>query len=171
MSALLTSLIIDAATKIGAPIIRDVLAQKFGKAGSVVADAVIDVIADKAGVSPVALPSVPADKLDEAILQAEKDVPAILEAATAQQAEANRLMLAEMEKGSLWTWAWRPAWMWFLMLVWGFHFIISPIFHAVTGIDFKIPDVEIASSLTLAYLGLYLGGHTVKEWKKARINA
>ncbi|WP_432475344.1 hypothetical protein ACRRRS_21855 (plasmid) [Brucella anthropi] len=170
MSALLTSLIIDAATKIGAPIIRDVLAQKFGKAGSVVADAVIDVIADKAGVSPAALPNLPTGQLNEAILQAEEDVPAILQAATAQQAEANRLMMAEMDKGTIWTWAWRPAWMWFLMLVWGCHFIVFAVIKAATGVDLSIPNVDIASNLTLAYLGLYLGGHTVKEWKKARIN-
>lgn len=171
MSALLTSLIVDAAAKIGAPLIRDVLGQKFGKTGSVVADAVIGVIADKAGVEPAALPSCPPDKLDEAILAAEYDVPAIIEASVKQQAEANRLMLAEMDKGSTWTWAWRPAFMWAILVFWTWVLVVIPFLNAVAGLAISLPYMDQLLTISLAYIGLYMGGHTAKEFAKGRKNA
>lgn len=171
MSALVTSLIVDAAAKLGAPIIRDVLSQKFGKTGSVVADAVIGVIADKAGVEPAALPSCPPDKLDCAIIEAELDIPAIIAASVDQQSEANRLMLAEMDKGSMWTWAWRPAFMWAILAFWAWALVLIPFLNAATGLTISLPYMDQLLTISLAYIGLYMGGHTAKEFAKGRNNA
>ena len=87
------------------------------------------------------------------------------------QREANRLMTAEMDKGGTWTWAWRPATMWILIGLWIWSLVAVPIANAIAGAALPLFLAEL-TWLTMAYMGLYMGGHTVKEgiekWASAR---
>lgn len=112
-------------------------------------------------------PSLPADQIEVAVTAAE-DNPEILRLYLEQQRLTNELFKAEMDKSeALWTWAWRPAWMWFLMLVWFYALIAAPIVSGITGVKFDIPELGVVVSLTITFVTLYMGGHTLKDiWGK-----
>jgi hypothetical protein len=95
-------------------------------------------------------------RIERAVLQAEADTPALVLAHVESQRLANELQLAEMSGGKVWTWAWRPAWMYFLMAAWGWTLL---------AIALQVPAIDLPMLMTLtgAYLALYMGGHTLKD--------
>src|SRR5690606_9936592 len=107
MSAL-ASILLTAAGDLAVPIIKKLLGDKLGGAGGEIAGKVIDAIAEKAGVSPEALPDLPTDDLQEAIIAAEPEAADILMHQVESQRLMNETLQAEMDKGGpTWTWAWR----------------------------------------------------------------
>lgn len=164
MSGLLAGILIEAAGKVGAPIVKGMLEKYVGGKAGEIGGEIIDVIAGKAGVSPADLPGLPADELGAAVQAAEPVAAELVLAEVEQQREANRLMLAEMDKeGGTWTWAWRPAWMWLLAFLWTYALVLRPLVNAAVGAAIEAVDVSMLMTLTGAYLALYMGGHTVKD--------
>ncbi|WP_099864749.1 3TM-type holin [Pararhizobium haloflavum] len=162
MSAI-ASLILDAAIKVGAPVVKSILADRFG-AGGALAGTVIDAVAGKAGVPPEEIPSINPNDLQAAVRQVEKDSPELVLAYVAQQKEANRLMLAEMEKSEgFFGWGWRPSWMWLLGALWTWALIVAPIIKAALWPGMVLVDLAMLLGVTSLYLGLYMGGHTIKK--------
>lgn len=161
----LLPLLLSTAAQIGAPLIKGILQKEVGGTVSDLGGTIIDAIAAKAGVEPANLPNVSPGALAAAVAATEQETPEIILAHLEQQKATNTLLLAEMAKGgeSTWTWAWRPAWMWFLMVVWGFEFLITPIINAALHASIPIADTGVLTTLTIAYLGLYMGGHTAKS--------
>jgi hypothetical protein len=74
-------------------------------------------------------------------------------------------MLAELDKSeSWWTWAWRPAWMWFLGFLFLFRLVLVPITDTALGSDIAASvDLSTMMTLTAWFMGLYMGGHTLKD--------
>ncbi|MBN7761568.1 hypothetical protein JYP52_10500 [Nitratireductor aquibiodomus] len=70
MSAL-ASILLGVASELAVPVIKKILGDRLGGAGGDIADKVIDIIAEKAGVAPDRLPDVPAGELQDAIVAAE----------------------------------------------------------------------------------------------------
>jgi hypothetical protein len=175
MSAIALPIVIEAAKRVGAPLVESVLRKYLGStAGAVagtVAGQVIDLVAEKAGVAPGELGTVPPDELNRAVKDAEEVAPELVLAQVESQREANRLMLAELDKGDTWTWAWRPAMMWLIGVFWLWSLVLVPLVNAAAGAAIPIFLAELAT-LTAVYMGLYLGGHTAKDlaakWKDAR---
>jgi len=165
MNTVLASILIDAAAKVGAPIVKQLLEKYVGGTASEIGGVVIDTIAGKAGVTPEALPSLPAKDLEAVVVATEAETPQLVAAWVEQQREANRLMLAEMDKSeSWWTWAWRPAWMWFLGFLFLFRLVLVPIADAALGSDIAAAvDLSTMMTLTAWFMGLYMGGHTLKD--------
>lgn len=165
MNTVLAYILIEAATKVGAPIVKQLLEKHLGDAASEIGGMVIDAIAGKAGVPPDDLPSVPAKGLEVAVAATETETPQLVATWVEQQREANRLMLAEMDKSeSWWTWAWRPAWMWFLGFLFLFRLVLVPIADAALGSDIAASvDISTMMTLTAWFMGLYMGGHTLKD--------
>lgn len=165
MNTVLASILIEAATKVGAPIVKQLLEKHLGGAAGEIGGMVIDAIAGKAGVQPGDLPSVPAKELEAAVAATEAETPQLVATWVEQQREANRLMLAEMDKSeSWWTWAWRPAWMWFLGFLFLFRLVLVPIADAALGSDIAASvDLSTMMTLTAWFMGLYMGGHTLKD--------
>lgn len=167
MSNAILDAILSSAVRTGSGIVKDIVSAQLGPTIGGLAGTVVDTIAESLGVDPVVIPTLPADQIDTAVTAAE-DNPEILRLYVEQQRLTNELFKAEMDKSeALWTWAWRPAWMWFLMLAWFYALLAAPIVSGMTGVAFSIPDLSVLVSLTITFLALYMGGHTVKDiWGK-----
>jgi hypothetical protein len=169
MSAL-ASILLGAAGDLAVPIIKKILGDKLGGAGGEIAGKVIDVIAEKAGVTPDKLPDLDSGDLQEAIVAAEPEAADILMQHVESQRLMNETLKAEMDKGGpTWTWAWRPGWMWLLAFVWLYALILRPLTNAAFGASIEAIDLGILMTLTGVFTGLYMGGHTalrgIKEWR------
>lgn len=172
MSAL-ASILLGAATELAVPVIKKILGDKLGGAGGEIAGKVIDVIAQKAGVSPDRLPDVPAGELREAILATEPEAADLLVQHVESQRLMNETLKAEMDKGGpTWTWAWRPGWMWLLAFVWLYALILRPLTNAAFGASIEAIDLGILMTLTGVFAGLYMGGHSVlrgiETWRSGK---
>jgi hypothetical protein len=175
MSALAT-IIAGAAAKVGAELVGNVVGGIFGPTGGQLAETVVTSVAEKLGVEPEAIPSVPDDKLNEAVLSVEADMPEKI-ALWAKALEGQfELQLAEMDKGgATWTWAWRPAGMWLSFVYWTWIIVVVPVINLMLrlfGVSeslVMIVDVATLLTLTITYYGFYMGGHTAKDlmakWK------
>lgn len=159
--------LLDIASRYGLPVLRTVLRRELGSSGEVVSDVtetVLKTVAGHAGVTPDKLSELPEAALAEAAVFAETS-PEVIEAYAKYQKEVNRLLLAPMEADKpTWTWAWLPAWQWFLMALWSFTWVIVPIANAAFRSNIPVPNVTDLANLTLAYLALHMGGHTVKDF-------
>lgn len=163
MSAL-ASILLGAASDLAVPVIKEVLGDKIGGAGSEIAGKVIDVIAKKAGVSSDRLPDMPAGELQDAIVATEPDAAGILMHHVESQRLMNEALKAELDKGGpTWTWGWRPGWMWLLAFVWLYALILRPLANAAFGAAIEAVDLTILMTLTGVFTGLYMGGHTAKS--------
>lgn len=167
MSNAILDTIISSAVRTGSGVIKDIISAQLGPSIGGLAGTVVDTIAGSLGVEPGEIPSLPADQIDAAVTVADNDKE-IIQLYIEQQKLTNSLLLAEMNNSeSLWTWAWRPAWMWFLMLAWFYALLAAPIVSGMTGVGFAIPDLSVLVSLTITFLALYMGGHTAKDiWGK-----
>lgn len=157
---MLATILLEAAGKIAAPVIKKILADKIGGAGGDLAGKVIDVIAEKAGVPPEQLPTAP--NLPDAIAAAEPEAVELLAAHVESQRLMNETLKAEMDKdGPLWTWAWRPAGMWlFLGLTLHYAALVPLLNIMLTSPIALVLDIPTFVTLFLTYSGLYMGGHT-----------
>jgi hypothetical protein len=164
MSAL-AGILIEAAAKVGAPIVKGALERYLGPAGGAIGGVVIDTIAREAGVRTEQLEHLPPHQVEAAVARAEPRVAELVLAEVEQQREANRLMLAELEAAGThgtWSWAWRPATMWLIGALWLWSLAVVPVVNAATGAAIPLHLSEL-TFLTGIYLGLYMGGHTAKE--------
>lgn len=174
VAAVAVPILLDIAARHGLPRLRTILQREMGAAGGVVSDVtetVLDTVAGHAGVSVDEIDQVPADALAAAAVQAETSPEVVAEYRKLQQ-ETNRLLLAPLEADKpTWTWAWLPAWQWFLMALWAFTWVIVPIANAAFQSRIPVPDVSDLANLTLAYLALHMGGHTVKDFASKKWGA
>ena len=166
----LASILLTAAGDLAVPIIKKILGDKLSGEGGEIAGKVIDAIAEKAGVSPDALPSLPADDLRDAIVATEPVVADILVQHVESQRLMNETLKAELDKGGpTWTWAWRPGWMWLLAFVWLYALILRPLTNAAFDASIEAVDLGILMTLTGVFTGLYMGGHTalrgIDKWR------
>jgi len=167
MSAVLASILIDIAAKVGAPIVKGILEKHVGGTAGDLGGKVIDVIAGNAGVTPEQLPDVSTGQLEAAVLGAEAVTPELILADVERQKEANRLMLAEMEKETGFGWLWRPAGMWLMLGCIAWYVILRPLLNTVlqalgspAAIDTGF-DMSTFLTIFMTYAGLYMGGNTV----------
>lgn len=169
MSAIVAGILVEIAAKVGAPIVKSILQKHVGGTAGELGGVVIDAIAERAGVSPADLPTVPAEQLEVAVRQVEEQSPELVTAWTESQREANRLMLAEMQKETAFGWLWRPAGMWLMLVCIGWYIVVRPLLNAVlwalgtaTQIEIGL-DVATFLGIFTIYTGLYMGGNTAKS--------
>lgn len=161
------AVLIAAAAKVGAPVVKGVLEKHLGGTAGDIAGTVIDEIAAQAGVTPEQLPSIPPGELEDAVAAVEVRTPELILAQVEQQKETNRLMLEEMKQESAFGWMWRPAGMWLMLGCVLWYVALRPIVNAVlwaTGTATQIEmglDVGTFITIFMAYVGLYMGGNTL----------
>lgn len=158
------------AAKIGAPIVRDILTRKIGPAGGALAETVIKTVAEKVGVEPEALETVKESDLETAVLETEAIAPELLSLYLAGLEGQFELLTAETEQGGL-SAAWRWGWMYLLAVFWTFTVLIFPIAKAGFGVAIDQVDIAVLMTLTTWFIGLYMGGHTVKSLGQSAIEA
>lgn len=162
-----TSILIGVAAKVGAPIIKGLLEQHLGGTAGQVGGAVIDAIAERAGVPIEQLPDLPEQELEAAVKSVEAESPALINALLESQREANKLMLAEMQKETAFGWLWRPAGMWLMLACVAWLMMVRPIVNAILWAN--VPGIQIEVGIDIAnflgiftiYTGFYMGGNTI----------
>lgn len=172
MSALV-GILLGVAAKVGAPIVRKILADKVGGATGDLGGVIVDAIAAKAGVPADQLSTVPAPELEAAVAAVEQDTPDIIAAWNAQQQETNRLMLAEMQKETPFGWLWRPAGMWLMLACIAWYVMVVPLLNTILGAAGA--TARIVQGVTFSdfipvftvFVGLYMGGNTlIRSFKR-----
>lgn len=164
-----SAVILGIAAKIGAPIIKSIIEKKIGGVSGDLAGAVIDAVAEKAGVAPDRLSAAPVSKIEEAVREVEAEAPemiALYEAGLKGQFE---LLQAELQEG-FWQSAWRWGWMYLLAFLWVCAFLLFPVLKAF-GIALDPIDSATLMTLTGWFISLYMGGHTVKEIGRQAVEA
>lgn len=127
-------------------------------------------IDERAGDSASGLSSLP-EEVEPWVGSARREMP-VLDGADAQaavtRAELNRAEISQ----SGWRSAWRPAWMYFLGAVWFLRLMVVPPVDAFAGTELaEAMDLSAMLSLTSWFLGLYMGGHTLKTLGEAAVEA
>ncbi|PTW53581.1 holin (3TMs family) [Breoghania corrubedonensis] len=166
MTALAT-ILISAAVKVGAPLVKNILQEHFGGAGSAVGGAVVDAIAKKVGVPVEDLETVTPAVIEDAVTAVEPEVPQLIDALVTAQIQGNKLMLAEMKKDSSFGWLWRPAGMWLMLGCITFYVVLLPLLDALLGTPLKL-TVSFGEFTTVfvTYCSLYMGGNTALRMLK-----
>lgn len=164
----LIPILIGIASQVGAPIIKGILTKHVGEIAGSAAEQVIKTVAEQAGATPETLETVDSTVLAQAVTTTEAQTPELIAEWVKSQQLSNELQLAEMAKEQTWTWAWRPAWMWMLAFIWFYAFMLRPIANAAFGASIEAVDLSLLMTLTGAYLALYMGGHTAKDFFAAK---
>ncbi len=152
------------AVQIGAPILAKVLNDKLGANAPLVGD-VLQAVAKRAGVPVAELDAlVEADppRAVDALREVEKVSPELV----ALYASGLEFQLAQIraEQGEpLWARAWRPAGMYMLGLLWLWNTVILHVCNAIWKIALPPMPFEALMQISGLYMGLYMGGHTVKD--------
>ena len=153
------------ALQAGFPLIRSVLEGKLGdRNGGLVAD-VLGAIAGRAGVNPDALEVLATDspgKVIDAMRAVEPMAPELVALYAKGLEHQNQLLMAEQEQGG-WQSAWRPLGMYFVMLLWGWQVVILHVCNAIWKIALPPMPYDQLVTFTGLYMGLYMGGHTLKD--------
>lgn len=147
--------------KYGVPSVGRMIA---GPAGEKIGEAAGEILAEALGVPPTPGAVVAGIENNPTVIAALED-PAVQLALVALEREtiAARLAMADKDRaeGPL-AYAWRWGWMYLLGLFWIWALVLVPAVNAATGGRIALPDLGILMTLTMAYLGLYMGGHTIK---------
>jgi hypothetical protein len=173
MSAV-ASLILGVATELGLPIIKKILEPKIGSAGTELAETVIKAVAEKAGVEPAELPKLERAELEDAVNQAEYQMPELIALYAAGVEGQFTLLEAETREG-FWQSFWRYGWMYLLAIFWIWRIIVAPIVNqrlgSAGGMMIEMIDIATLMTLTSWFMALYMGGHTIKDFGKNVIEA
>lgn len=157
--------LIALAAQIGAPLIRDILARKIGRENAVLAEDVVGLIAKRAGVSVGEIEQLAAeqpDRVKAAIADAEPAVAALVSLYEAELAARQEVF--RMEQGEpLWMRAWRPMGMYGLGFLWMWNLVLLHVANAYWKIALPQADLTVLIQLSMLYMSLYMGGHTVKD--------
>lgn len=160
MSALATI-----ALNAGLPIIEKILTRKLGDAGGQLATEVLGRIAQQAGVAPDALEDVAANdpgKVIDAMRAVNHMAPEVMAIYAAGLEGQFALLQAETAEGG-WKSAWRPAGMYVLGFLWLWNVVLLHVANAVWKIALPVMPFAELFQVSGLYMGLYMGGHTVKD--------
>ena len=160
MSALVTL-----AGSAGLKIVEKIIANRLGDGAGQLAGDVLGAIAEQVGV--------PVDQLD----QAAEDQPVVVTRALMTVEERSPELIAlyaaglELQKAQLaadaaeprWMRAWRPAGMYLLGLFWIWSVIIVHVVNAAAGTALPPVPLDQLVQISGLYMGLYMGGHTIKD--------
>lgn len=149
--------------KAGAPILLDVVKSNLPEA----VGKVVESIAVKVGVEPTpeaiqAKHAAEPEIVEEAIREVATESPE--EWAYYVQADAIRadILARQDQQGGLAA-AWKWLWMYLLAVFWSWAIIVQPLVNWFAGADMRLVDLGTLMGLTTIYLGLYMGGHTIKD--------
>ena len=156
--------LIGLAAEYGAPMVRDVLAKRLGGGNTQLAIDVAGAVARRAGVQADQLEALATNEpitVGEAIAEVEREEIGQLLAVYLAEADARAQLLAMEETEAPWKSAWRPGMMYLIGFLWFWALLLQPVIDAWGRVIAPVPLATLLQ-LTVLYLGLYMGGHTVK---------
>ncbi len=145
----------------------DILAEIVGKkspAAAVVVKKVADALGTAATPEAIvekyeAAPQAAADVI-KTVQTSDEDYWRYLSGAAAAQAE---LFKREDERESFFSWGWRPAMSWQLIVLWLWAGLGQPVLNAVTGLAIAPMPFDSLVAYSGLWLAIYGGGHTIKS--------
>jgi len=149
----------------GFPIIRAILERKLGDANGALAGDVLAALATRANVKPEeleALAETNPGKVIEAMRQVAPMTPELIGLYAKGLEHQMTLLMAEQEEGG-WKANWRPLGMYFVMVLWAWQVVILHVANAIWKIALPPMPWEQLVTFTGLYMGLYMGGHTIKD--------
>lgn len=161
---------------VGGELASRVIARKLGPELGGLADDVIGTLGEAFGVAPEpakieeAIAAAPAAEAKKKVAEVEAQTAEMVLAQAKLQKEENdelRLINAQINQdkdGGWFGWAWRPAGMWGLGVLWFWNIIVLHVINAIFKIALPQADLALLLQLSALYLTLYMGGHTVKDF-------
>ena len=141
MSAI-AGILVGVAAEVGAPIIKRILENRFGKVSGELAETVIKTVAEKAGVEPIELEKLKPTEVKDAVLAAEAEMPELM-----------------------------PKGLYARSLIIIVAPIVNQRLGTGGGVMIEMVDLATLMTLTSWFMALYMGGHTVKDLGKNVIDA
>lgn len=163
----MSSSLIAIASEIGAPMVKRILQHQIGGIGGQLAGEVIDKIAAQAGGTREDIDRLVIDRpqnIREAVAEVERQSPELIALYAAGLEGQFAALKAETEHEHFISWAWRPMGMWGLGFLWFWNVLILHVANAYWKIALPQMDLDVLLQLTVVYCGLYMGGHTVKDF-------
>lgn len=157
--------IIALAAQVGLPLIKKVLEKKLGDQNGALATSIIQAIADRTGTTVDELPTVAEQtpgRVIDAMRQVEAAAPDMI-AAYDKDMQLQLAALAAEQDDPTWMRAWRPAGMYLLGFLWLWNAVLLHISNAIWKIALPPMPFDQLIQLSGLYMGLYMGGHTVKD--------
>lgn len=157
--------LIAIALNAGFPTIASILQRKLGDAGGTLATDVLTTIAARAGMKVDELEKTADEnpgRVIDAMRQVEPMTPELIALYTKGLENQFTLLQAEMAEGG-WKAAWRPAGMWFVLFLWAWQVVLLHVANAVWKIALPPMPWDQLIYFSGLYMGLYMGGHTVKD--------
>lgn len=153
---------------LGAPILGSILRTNVGGVAGEASAKVIEALADALGAEPE-LEAV--KKAIEADPNADRRVQAIERERSAEwiayltmaTSQRNQMLDREDERGSVFSWGWRPAMSWMLLFLWSWNGVILPVANATAGASIVPIPWEHLLGFAGLWLAIYGGGHTIKS--------
>lgn len=166
------SILLGLAAQAALPMLKGILAQKLGDSGGRLAGEVVDAIAARADVPDAAaleeMATTTPGRVIEAMREVERDVPEKFNLLLRETEGRLALLEAEQQEGG-WRSAWRPAGMYVIGFLWLWNLVLLHILNAIFKIALPPADTGTLIQISTLYMGLYMGGHTVKDlaekWK------
>lgn len=153
------------AMDLGLPMVGKILEGKIGAGNAALVENVVRTVAKEVGANPVDLPAViktQPKKVEQALLEAEEQAPEWIEVYLAGIEHQTTIMKMEQAE-PWWAWAWRPGMMWLFGFLWTWNLVIIHVLNAIFKTRFPVGDLGLLLQLNLAYMALYMGGHTLKD--------
>ncbi len=75
----------------------------------------------------------------------------------------DHLLDRENQRGSVFSWGWRPAMSWMLLFLWSWNGVILPVANATAGTSIVPIPWEHLLGFAGLWLAIYGGGHTIKS--------
>lgn len=157
--------VIALATQVGLPLVEKVLTRKLGAGNAGLASDMLRAIAERVGATPEELNQV-ADKEPGRVIEAMREVERMSPELIALYASGveHQFALLQSEQGEpLWVRAWRPLGMYGLGVLWFWNLIVLHVANAIWKTALPPTDLAVLIQLSALYMGLYMGGHTVKD--------
>ncbi|QYK42850.1 MAG: hypothetical protein KF887_07040 [Paracoccaceae bacterium] len=154
------------ALQAGLPLVERILSGRLGPANGALASDVIRAVAARAGAAPEALEQLAADtpgRVIEALRAVEAGDAADRTALYLAEVEARAALEAREQDEPLWARAWRPAGMYLLGFLWLWNIVLLHVANAIWRIALPPMPFEHLIQISGLYMGLYMGGHTVKD--------
>jgi len=73
------------------------------------------------------------------------------------------LATSEAARESWFSWAWRPAMSWLLIVLWAWALLVQPLLEAMTHLGIPAVPYDQLLGLSGIWLAIYGGGHTLKS--------
>ncbi|WP_102226856.1 hypothetical protein [Acidimangrovimonas sediminis] len=153
------------AIQAGLPLIGAILQSKLGPADGRLASDVLTRVASELGI-PVDQLEAKAQSDQDSVVSAMRTVeaqsPAMVQLYM-QEAQQSAALAAGEATDPVWMRAWRPAGMYMLGFLWLWNSVILHVANAIWKIALPPMPFNDLLQLSTLYMGLYMGGHTVKD--------